>query len=185
VTDAEWIVRRQLSYTGLSTFASASCSNEAMLMVSRRSRRLACVAATSFAMLVPAGASAELGGTAGSIERDRARMQALIAVRQTPRYAVYEMTSESGSTVREFVGTDGAIFAVAWEGPFHPDYQQLLGAYFDRLRPSPDVRRARHAPVLIDTPDFVFQSLGHFRALAGRAYVPRMLPAGVPVEEIR
>jgi hypothetical protein len=75
--------------------------------------------------------------------------------------------------------------AVAWQGPFHPDYQKLLGTYFDQLQRATELRRARRAPLTIETPDFVFQSFGHSRALAGRAYIPRMLPAGVGVEEIR
>ncbi len=150
-----------------------------------RFTRVAGAAAASVAMLVPVRASAELGGTIKSVEQDRAKMHAAVAVRQAERYRVYEMTSDSGLTVREFVDAGGTVFAVAWQGPFHPDYQQLLGTYFDQLRRATQARRPRHAPLLIETPDFVFQSLGHPRALAGRAYIPRMLPAGVGVEEIR
>jgi len=147
--------------------------------------RLVCLVVAACAFMGPSRASAELGGTLKSVEQDRAKLQASMAVRQTGRYSVYEMTSDSGSTIREFVSPDGAIFAVAWQGPFHPDYQQLLGAYFEQLRQATAVRRTRRAPVMIDTPGFVFQSLGHVRSLAGRAYVPRMLPAGVAVEDIQ
>jgi hypothetical protein len=149
-----------------------------------------CVLVVAFATMLPARAFAELGGDLKSVERDRAKMKAAITVRQMARYTVHEITSDSGSTVREFATPEGKIFAVAWQGPFHPDYQQLLGAYFDELRQATQQqatqqRRARRAPVMIETPGFVFQSLGHFRALAGRAYDPQMLPAGVGVEEIR
>ncbi len=147
---------------------------------------LVCVAAALVVTLVPASALAELGGTVQSVEQDRVKMRASIAVRQANRYRIYEMTSDSGVTVREFADPGGNIFAVAWQGAFHPDYQQLLGAYFDRLqRATTQRRRQRRAPLNIQTPDFVFQSFGHVRALAGRAYIPRMLPAGVGVEEIR
>ncbi len=139
--------------------------------------------------MLPARALAELGGDLKSVERDRVKMKAAITVKSTDRYAVHEMTSNAGPTVREFATSDGKIFAVAWQGPFHPDYQQLLGPYFDQLRQATDraaqQRRARRAPVMIETPAFVFQSFGHFRSLAGRAWVPQMLPPGVSVEEIQ
>jgi hypothetical protein len=147
--------------------------------------RLVCVAVASLATFVPVRAFAELGGTVKSVEQDRARMRASIVVRQTDRYRVYEMKSDATVTVREFADADGHIFAVAWQGAFHPDYRQLLGTYFDQLQQATKVRRPRRAPLTIDTPGFVFQSFGHVRALAGRAYIPRMLPAGVAVEEIR
>jgi hypothetical protein len=136
--------------------------------------------------MLPASVFAELGGNLNSVERDRARMKASITVRPMGRYTVNEMTSDSGSTVREFATPEGKIFAVAWQGPFHPDYQQLLGPYFAQLQQATGQQRpTRRAPVMIETPGLVFQSFGHFRALAGRAYVPQMLPAGVGVEDIQ
>ncbi len=155
-------------------------------MSSGCSRRFLCVLIVSFATMIPARALAELGGDLNSVERDRARMKASVAVRPMGPYTIHEMTSDSGSTVREFATPEGKIFAVAWQGPFHPDYQQLLGLYFAQLQQATGQRRlTRRAPVMIETPGFVFQSFGHFRDLAGRAYVPQMLPPGVAVEEIR
>jgi hypothetical protein len=155
-------------------------------MLSRCARGLLCVLIVSFATMLPARARAELGGDLNSVERDRVRMKAAITVTPMGRYTVHEMTSDSGSTVREFATPEGKIFAVAWQGPFHPDYQQLLGPYFAQLQQAAgQPRRTRRAPVMIETPGFVFQSFGHFRALAGRAYLPQMLPSGVGVEEIR
>jgi hypothetical protein len=140
----------------------------------------------AFATTYPARARAELGGDLSSVERDRARMKASMTVRPMGRYSVHEMMSDSGATVREFATPEGKIFAVAWQGPFHPDYQQLLGSYFAQLQQASGQQRlTRRAPVMIEMPGFVFQSFGHFRALAGRAYVPQMLPTGVGVEEIR
>jgi hypothetical protein len=155
-------------------------------MVSRSARGLLFALVVSFATMLPARALAELGGSLTSIERDRVRMKASISVTPMGRYTVHEMRSDSGSTVREFALPDGKVFAVAWQGPFHPDYQQLLGPYFAQLQQaSGQQRRARRAPLTVEAPGFVFQSVGHFRDLAGRAYVPQMLPAGVGVEEIR
>jgi hypothetical protein len=156
------------------------------VMLCRCARGLLFALIVSFATMLPASARAELGGDLTSVERDRVRMNASISVRPMGRYSVHEMTSDSGSTVREFASSDGKVFAVAWQGPFHPDYKQLLGPYFAQLQQSSgQQRRPRGAPVTIETPGFVFQSFGHFRDLAGRAYVPQMLPAGVGMEEIR
>ena len=155
-------------------------------MSSRCARGFLFALIASFAMMLPARAFAELGGDLSSVERDRVRMNASIAVRPMGRYTVHEMTSDSGSTVREFATSEGKIFAVAWQGPFHPDYQQLLGPYFGQVQQGTGQQRhTRRAPVTIETPGFVFQSFGHFRALAGRAFVPQMLPSGVGMEEIR
>ena len=158
-------------------------------MGSRHLRRLLCLLLASLATMLPARAFAELGGDLKSVERDRVKMKAAITVTPTARYTIHELTSESGATVREFATPEGKIFAVAWHGPFHPDYQQLLGSYFDQLQQSmqqaSQQRRGRRMPVTIETPGFVFQSFGHVRDLAGRAYIPQMVPAGVGVEEIQ
>lgn len=155
-------------------------------MLSRSARGPLIALIVSVATMVPARAFAELGGDVNSVERDRVRMNAVVTVRPMGRYTVHEMTSDSGSTVREFSAPDGKVFAVTWQGPFHPDYQQLLGPYFAQLQQaSRQQRRPRRAPLTIETPGFVFQSYGHFRDLAGRAYVPQMLPAGLGMEEIR
>jgi hypothetical protein len=136
--------------------------------------------------MLPGRALAELGGDLRSVERDRARMNASVTVTPMGRYTVHEMRSDSGSTVREFATPEGKVFAVAWQGPFHPDYQQLLGSYFAGLQQATaEQRRPRRAPLTIETAGFVFQSFGHFRAIAGRAYVPQALPAGIGMEDIR
>ena len=154
-------------------------------MTPRRARKLFFASAALVATMLPAGAFAELGGDLTTVERDRARMKAAVTVRPMGRYTVHEMTSDTGTTVREFVSPAGKVFGVAWQGPFHPDYQRLLGPYFAQLQQAPAARRTRRAPVLIDTPGFVFASYGHFRDLSGRAYLPQMLPAGVGPEEIQ
>ncbi len=159
------------------------------MLSSRNSRRLFCVLVAVFAAMLPVRAFAELGGDVKSVERDRAKMKAAITVKPTERYTIHEMTATSGSTVREYATPDGKIFAVAWHGPFHPDYQQLLGPYFAQLQQATaqaaQQHRARRAPVMIEARGFVFQSFGHFRALAGRAYLTQAVPSGVSVEEIR
>ncbi len=154
-------------------------------MMSRCARTVLCALVASSATMLPTRAFAALGGDLGSVERDRAKMAAAITVRQMGLFSVHEMTSDTGTTVREFATPQGKVFAVTWQGPFHPDYQQILGTYFAQLQQATAQRRTRRAPVLIETPGFVFQSYGHFRDLSGRAYDPQLVPAGVGVEDIK
>ena len=53
----------------------------------------------------------------------------------------------SGTTVREYVSSNGTVFAVAWQGPWLPDLRQMLGPYFDdyqrALQSTTGKRRAR------------------------------------------
>ncbi len=157
-------------------------------MSSRYAPRFLGLLGVAVALMLPVSAFAELGGDVKSVQRDGVNMKSAVTVRQAQRYTVHELASDSRSSVREFATPEGKIFAVAWHGSFHPDYQQLLGPYFQRMQQatqSAQRLRARRAPVMIETPGFVFQSLGHLRGLAGRAYIPQMLPAGVNVEEIR
>src|SRR5262245_60262961 len=80
---------------------------------------------------VPGVASAELGGDAASVEADRVRVQgALLRLVRNDAYTLHEMQSASGVVVREYVSPAGRVFAVAWQGPWHPDLRQLLGPYF-------------------------------------------------------
>jgi hypothetical protein len=91
-------------------------------------------------------------------------------------------------TVREFVSSAGKVFAVAWQGPIHPDLQQLLGTYYEQYTQAVQAQRATRkgrGPLLIQEPGLVVQVSGHMRAFVGRAYVPQMMPAGVKVEDIR
>jgi hypothetical protein len=155
-------------------------------MAQRPGRALLCLAAVSCAISIAARADAELGGDLRSVERDRARMNAAVSsVHPMGRYTVHEMTADSGATVREFATSDGRIFAVAWRGPVHPDYRQLLGAYFPRLQQAARPRQARRAPVIIDTPEFFFEVAGHVGDMAGRACIPQMVPSGVGAEDIK
>jgi hypothetical protein len=151
----------------------------------RHTRTWLCAIAASWVLLCPARAYCELGGDLRSVERDRAKMNATLTVTPMGRYTVHEMMSESGARVREFEAPGGRVFAVTWQGSFPPDFQQLLGPYFADLQQAAGARRARRAPVFIETPGFVFQTFGHFRDLGGRAYVPGLLPAGVSAEDLQ
>lgn len=137
------------------------------------------------ALAVPAFAS--LGGNVNSVSADRAHMNASVSVTQRTNYAVHEMQSPAGTTVKEFVSPAGNVFAVSWQGQFPPQMQQILGSYFSQYSAaiSAQHRHYGHRPLNIQEPGLVIQTGGHMRDYYGRAYIPDMLPAGVKADEIK
>jgi len=107
---------------------------------------------------------------------------ALVGIEQRGPYTVHSLQSPTGTTIREYYGSNGVVFGVAWQGPWQPDLRQLFGDYFDRYQTG--VQRARTARamrgrVAINDGTLVVKIGGHLRAIAGVAYVPQLLPAGV------
>jgi hypothetical protein len=143
-----------------------------------------------------ASAWAALGDNAASVLTDQARLKGS-ALHSTDNrtYVVHEIATTYGSKVREYVSPGGAVFGVAWEGPFQPNFQHLLGAYYEQAKQaqaaaaakaaSASGPRARGGPVVIDTPGLVIYQGGHMRAYHGIAYVPQLVPQGVKAADIR
>jgi hypothetical protein len=100
-------------------------------------------------------------------------------------YSVSTTTLAGGTTVREYVGANGVVFAVAWNGPFLPDLRELLGQHFATFT-SEGARqpKAGHGRVRVAQPDVTIESTGHMRAYAGRAWVNSLLPAGFDKDTI-
>ncbi len=141
------------------------------------------------AVVFPSHLSATLGGDASSVDLDRAKMKAaLVGISRSGGFAVHQLQSTTGTAIREYVSPAGTVFAVSWDGPWMPDLRQVLGPYFDAYQQAaPSVRRGRrsHGPMTVRTGDLVVQLGGHPRAFHGRAYVERLLPAGVQADAIR
>lgn len=139
-------------------------------------------------LMVTAGpALAELGGNAASVAADRQHMMA--QQRSTvaaPAYTVQEMQAPDGTVVREYVSSAGVVFAVTWKGPQAPDLQQLFGSkYFSQWQDAAKAQPLRHGPQQIKQSDLVVESGGHMRSYVGRAYVPQLVPQGVPVDQLQ
>lgn len=139
----------------------------------------------TLALSLPAFAA--LGGDEGSVEADRAHMNATVEVTKADNYAVHEMKTSTG-VIREYVSADGRVFGVAWSGQFIPDMRQLLGTYFQQY--SAGVK-AQHAsspgrrPLSIQQANLVLVNTGHMRSFRGRAYDPGLLPQGVAATAVR
>jgi hypothetical protein len=154
----------------------------------RHSGLLLAIAAITFMTALPALAG--LGGDAGSVQVDQARMQASLRTTQAQAYTVQEIQAPTGIVVREYVSpASGKVFAVAWHGPWPPNMQQILAGYFDQFQQAAQAQagtaRAMRRPLVINLPGLVVQSSGHMRSFGGRAYIPAMLPQGVTAEAIR
>ena len=143
-------------------------------------------AAMTILMACPAFAT--LGGDVASVQADQIHMQGNRKTTSTASYTVHEIQGATGTVVREYVSSDGAVFAVTWQGPWLPDMHQLLGSYFDQysqaLKAQTGGRMARH-PLVIEEPGLTVEMGGHSRFFTGRAYLPDRLPANVRVEEVR
>jgi hypothetical protein len=139
-------------------------------------------------LAVPFPAHAVLGDSAASVLADQTRMKGTLHSTDNRTYVMHEITVPMQTTVREFVSPAGVVFGVAWEGQFTPDLQQLLGPYYAQAKQaaaSQQQPRARRAPIVINTPGLVFQQTGHTRNFHGMAYIPQLLPNGVPASDIR
>jgi len=139
-------------------------------------------------LISPLSLPASLGSDSASVEADRGKMEGTLQITSNDSYAVHQIQTSTGVAVKEFVSPAGKVFAVAWQGPFHPDLHQLLGAYYDRYVQAVQAQRTKrrgHGPMVIQQPGLIVQISGHSRSFWGRAYVPEMMPAGVHVEELR
>jgi hypothetical protein len=138
-------------------------------------------------LLFPLAAYAALGGDVASVEADRAQMKGSTQQRQTSAYTVHEIRGSSGTAVREYASSDGHVFAVAWQGQFAPNLQQILGTYFDQYSAGVIANKTAYVgrrPLNLQLPGLVVQMNGFTRAYHFRAYIPQQVPAGVKQEEL-
>jgi hypothetical protein len=156
------------------------------LASSKAKRVLGCLVAgvlTSQVLCLPAFAT--LGEDVATVENDRVQMKAQLRTTSVAGYAVHVIQDSAGTSVREYVSASGKVFAVAWDGPLLPNFQQTLGKYFADYNSgasSPHVGR-RH--LTIQRADLVVHSNGRMRAFYGNAYVPSLLPANFSVDDIK
>ncbi len=137
-------------------------------------------------VLVPAWAA--LGQSAASVERDRTMMKGERQSRSGAGYSIEELTV-AGMTIKEYVSSNGTVFAVTWRGTGAPNLAVLLGEYFDEYRNELAAARERtpgiKAPLVLKSSRLVVERGGHSRLLWGRAFLPAALPPGVRTEDIQ
>lgn len=157
-----------------------------MKSASNAKRYLGCLtAAVLVSQLACLPAFATLGEDATTVENDRIKLKAQVRSTAVAGYNVHEITSPTGTTVREYVNDAGKVFAVAWTGPLPPDFQQTLGKYFPQYVANASSHRVGTRHLTIQGTDLVVQSNGRMRAFFGTAYVPSLLPPNFSVDDIQ
>src|ERR1700733_1774217 len=137
------------------------------------------------AAFIPSIAAAALGEVEASVQAGLAQLHGSIQVTEHANYRVHEIQLPSGTVLREFAGLDGAVFAVAWNGPTVPNLRQTLGRYFDDYLTAAQANRMGRHQLQINQSDLVVHASGHMRAFSGVAYLPSAVPSGVTVAELR
>lgn len=137
------------------------------------------------AALVPCTAFATLGEPEATVQSDVVQLRASIKSSQTNlSYRVHEIQLPSGTLLREYVGADGRVFAVAWQGSSKPDLRQALGRYFDVYVAAPRSKIVDRKHMQIQQGDLIVEGSGHMRALSGRAFLASAIPNGVNLGDL-
>jgi hypothetical protein len=145
-----------------------------------------CATATLF--LVVAASSrveAALGEDVSSIGSMQLRLGASLQVHARSRFAIHELALPTGTTLREFVGESGKVFAVSWSGGFRPNLRDIMGAHYDRFIAAARGRRARRSIVRYELPGMVVVMGGNMRAAFGQVTLTDLVPAGLTPEDLR
>jgi hypothetical protein len=129
---------------------------------------------------------ATLGEDVSSVRSDQLQTNARLRIVNGPAYSVHELSSPSGTTIREFVSPSGTVFGVSWQGSFTPDLRQLLGTHFQEYLQASQSAPGRPARMVhVESGDLVVESAGHMRFSVGRAYLRNKMPEGVTSDALR
>lgn len=115
------------------------------------------------------------------------RVFAGTSVARSALFTLHPLQLENGTLVQEYATPTGVVFAVSWRGPVLPDLSLMLGEYFSRFKGETDQARAlgkRGSPVNLVSDKLVVRSGGRMRSFVGYAYVPKLVPAGVNINDV-
>ncbi|HEY2685046.1 MAG TPA: DUF2844 domain-containing protein [Steroidobacteraceae bacterium] len=132
-------------------------------------------------------AQAALSGDTASVHDDEIELRGTVtAVAHFAGFERRTLSTDTGLVINEFLTPAGTVFALSWSGPVLPDLRALLGRHYSTYVAAlgqfaqPGLKRS----LRISTADFVMESAGHLRAFVGHAYVPSLLPGGVPLRDL-
>jgi len=140
-------------------------------------------------LVVALPGQAALGEPAASVQADRQRMLAVHRQASDLGFNVHTLNASDGSVVRQYVGSDGIVFAVTWSTRGKPRLDQLLGRHFDGYAEAGRQAMQKRAGVMhaavLQQGDLVVESTAHLSAFTGRAWLRSRLPAGMGADALR
>jgi len=128
-------------------------------------------------------AMAELGGMANKEATQIQESSPIVATELTLK--TFQLNMPSGTQIREYVNTENVVVAVTWQGPTLPNLKSLLGAHFQTFSNRPVDHSGNRRSAEFHSDDLVVQSHGQMRNFSGRAYLPKLLPTGFSVDQIK
>jgi hypothetical protein len=136
-------------------------------------------------VLSPLVARATLGEKADSVQTDQIKMKAQRQTETLKGNDVHVLKS-SGRQVKEYVNSEGVVYAVTWRGSLKPDLQSLFGSYYLEFANADANSNSQHRPAKnFSSERLVVRRSGHLRDLRGVAYIKSLLPEGVRPEDIK
>jgi hypothetical protein len=144
--------------------------------------------ALAVAGVLPLASYAALGGAPGSAAASQSVLRSAMALNPSAAVAPYTMRASSGddgATIHEYVLPNNVVFAVTWQGAVRPDMSALLGSYFPNFTHAAAERARGVGPMIEHNGDFHIESAGRAGHFFGKAYLPRLVPANVRVEQLQ
>ena len=128
---------------------------------------------------------AALGEYEGSVSLDQQVLRGEMREEVHPGYKIHQIIASDNSVVREYVSSDGKVFAISWRTHTLPNMQQLLGSYFPLVQQAAQARVASGGPFVVRTNDLVYFSGGRMMNFYGSAYLPALLPKNLTPGVVR
>jgi hypothetical protein len=144
--------------------------------------------ALGIASMLPLASYAALGGAPGTGAVSQSMLRSAVFLDNpaaaTP-YAMRPTYGAGGVMIHEYVLPSNVVFAVTWQGPVRPDMSALLGSYFPNFTNAAAGRARGVGPMIEHNGDFYIESAGRAGHFFGKAYLPRLVPATVRVEQLQ
>ncbi|CAB3719459.1 hypothetical protein LMG24238_04754 [Paraburkholderia sediminicola] len=144
--------------------------------------------ALAAAALLPLASYAALGGAPGTDPAPQMRLRSATSNSSSAAVAAYtvrESRDADGVTIREYVLPANIVFAVTWQGPVRPDMAALLGSYFSSFASAGQAHARGTGPLIEHNDGFHVESAGRPGHFFGKAYLPRMVPTHVRMDELQ
>jgi len=125
-------------------------------------------------------ARAALGDDASAVAAAGARLKVSVRITSASGYVVHEMALPVGTTMRQFVGKSGKVFAVTWSGLRHPDMRDVLGDHYDQYKAAVQARGVARRMVRLELLGIVVELGSYLRSFWGHAYLTDLAPPDWP-----